>query len=107
MLACGGDGTARAVLTVLAGSGTPLGVIPLGTGNLLARNLELPLSDPLAALLVALTGADRLLDVGCVDPGTPKGRHERFAIMAGVGFDAAMMSCSRTHALTTACSTSP
>ena len=66
VLACGGDGTARAVLTVLAGSGTPLGVIPLGTGNLSARNLGLPLNDPLAALLVAPTGDGRLLDVAVI-----------------------------------------
>jgi diacylglycerol kinase (ATP) len=57
VLACGGDGSVRAVLTVLAGSGIPLGVIPAGTGNLFARNLGLPLGVPQAALSVALTGA--------------------------------------------------
>jgi Sphingosine kinase and enzymes related to eukaryotic diacylglycerol kinase len=91
VLACGGDGTVRAILTELAGSGTPLGVIPLGTGNLLARNLGLPLGDVDAALRIALTGVDRPIDVGRVEPVTPGGRHERFAVMAGVGFDAAMM----------------
>jgi diacylglycerol kinase (ATP) len=91
VLACGGDGTARAVLTELAGSGTPLAVIPLGTGNLLARNLGLPLGDVDAALRIALTGIDRSIDVGRVEPATPGSRDERFAVMAGVGFDAAMM----------------
>jgi diacylglycerol kinase (ATP) len=91
VLACGGDGTVRAVLTVLAGSGTPLGVLPVGTGNLLARNLGLPVNDPEAALEIALTGSERPIDVGRIEPTIPNGRHERFAIMAGVGFDAAMM----------------
>ncbi len=91
VLACGGDGTARAVLTVLAGSGTPLGVLAAGTGNLLARNLGLPVDDPEAALEIALTGTDRPIDVGRVEPVRPNGRQERFVIMAGVGFDAAMV----------------
>jgi diacylglycerol kinase family enzyme len=58
-------------------------VLPAGTGNLLARNLDLPL-DLLGALLVALTGTDRPLDVGTVN-----GR--QFIVMAGVGFDAKML----------------
>ena len=91
VLACGGDGTVRAVLTVLAGSGIPLGVIPAGTGNLFARNLGLPLGDPQAALSVALTGTDRAIDVARIEPAAQKGRQERFAVMAGLGFDAAMM----------------
>lgn len=90
VMACGGDGTVRAVLTELAGSGTPLGVLPAGTGNLLARNLGLPVTDLSAALEVALSGVDRPIDVGRVEPAL-HGRHERFATMAGVGFDAAIM----------------
>lgn len=91
VVASGGDGTVRAVLTVLAGSGTPLGILPAGTGNLLARNLGLPLADLPAAVEVALFGVDRPIDVGRIAPADPDGRTERFAIMAGVGFDAAMM----------------
>lgn len=84
VLASGGDGTIAACVAALAGSGVPLGVLPAGTGNLLARNLGLPLSLE-GALKAAMTGADRLLDVGVAN-----GR--LFAVMAGVGFDAEMLA---------------
>jgi diacylglycerol kinase family enzyme len=83
VLACGGDGTVTSCAEGVAGSGTPLAVIPIGTGNLLARNLGLPL-DLVEALVVALTGADRRLDVGCAN-GRP------FVVMAGLGLDAKML----------------
>ena len=83
LLACGGDGTITACAAALAGSGIPLAVLPAGTGNLLARNLRLPLELD-EALLVALAGTCRQLDVGCAN-----GR--AFLVMAGVGFDARMM----------------
>jgi diacylglycerol kinase family enzyme len=83
VVASGGDGTVTACVAGLAGSGIPLGVLPAGTGNLLARNLGLPLSLD-DALAVALTGTDRRLDVGIAN-GRP------FVVMAGVGFDAEML----------------
>jgi len=55
VLVCGGDGTVREVCAELAGTGIPVGIIPAGTGNLLARNLEIPLYLR-AAIDVALTG---------------------------------------------------
>lgn len=84
VIACGGDGTVRACADGLAGSGVPLGIIPSGTGNLLARNLGVPL-DAAEALKVALHGRDRLIDLGRVDD-------QRFAVMAGIGFDAALVA---------------
>jgi YegS/Rv2252/BmrU family lipid kinase len=81
---CGGDGTLMAVMTGLAGTGVPMAILPAGTGNLLARNLELP-QDRDACLRIGVYGDDRKIDVGVVD-----GRY-RFAVMAGIGLDAAMI----------------
>jgi YegS/Rv2252/BmrU family lipid kinase len=83
VLASGGDGTITACAAAVAGSGIPLAVLPSGTGNLLARNLGLPLELD-EALAVALTGTSRQLDVGCAN-----GRC--FLVMAGLGFDARML----------------
>jgi YegS/Rv2252/BmrU family lipid kinase len=83
VLACGGDGTVTACAEGVAGSGVPLGIMPLGTGNLLARNLGLPL-DPGEALVTAITGTDRRLDAGSANGHT-------FVVMAGLGFDAKML----------------
>src|SRR3984957_4972678 len=83
VLASGGDGTVSACAGGIAGSGIPLGVLPCGTGNLLARNLGLPLSVD-EALTVALTGSDRRLDVGTAND-------RPFVVMAGIGFDAEML----------------
>jgi YegS/Rv2252/BmrU family lipid kinase len=85
VLAAGGDGTVMACVTGLAGSGVPLAVLPGGTGNLLALNLDLP-HDLDGALDVALHGDRRDLDVGALDGGA-----DRFVIMTGLGFDAAML----------------
>ncbi|MFJ7586807.1 diacylglycerol kinase family protein [Streptomyces sp. NPDC097617] len=88
VVACGGDGTQRACAEVLAGTGIPLVVVPCGTGNLLARNLDLPL-DPVAALDACLAGESHPIDVGRVrGDGLPP---TRFTVMVGAGFDAAMV----------------
>ena len=84
VLASGGDGTVAACVGGVAGTGIPLGVLPCGTGNLLARNLGLP-SALDEALAVALAGTDRRLDVGTAN-GTP------FVVMTGIGFDAELLA---------------
>jgi YegS/Rv2252/BmrU family lipid kinase len=89
VLVCGGDGTVRTVCAELAGTGIPVGVIPAGTGNLLARNLGIPLYLQ-AAVDVALNGQDRAIDLVAVG-GDGIGEDEHYMVMGGMGFDAAIM----------------
>ncbi|WUW18279.1 diacylglycerol kinase family protein [Streptomyces sp. NBC_01465] len=88
VVVCGGDGTVRAAADALAGSGVPLAVVPCGTGNLLARNLGLPLT-PADALHAALSGAPHRLDLGRIEGDGLSPTH--FAVMSGAGLDAAML----------------
>jgi len=83
----GGDGMVLQVATVLAGSGVPLGIVPTGTGNLLAGNLQLPHA-PEDAVRTALTGRRRRIDLGRITVG---GKRRSFTVACGVGFDADVM----------------
>ncbi|MDR1151089.1 MAG: diacylglycerol kinase [Bifidobacteriaceae bacterium] len=96
VVAAGGDGTVRAVAGALAGTRVPLGIVPAGTGNLLARNLGIPLTGVPAAMRIALDGRDRRVDVGRITAlhrghGTVV-EDEVFLVIAGLGFDAVMVS---------------
>jgi len=85
VVAVGGDGTVRGCAEGLAGTGVPLGIVPHGTANLLARTLRLP-GHPKAALAAALDGGtDRVIDLAVAD-GEP------FTAMAGMGLDAAVVA---------------
>ncbi len=90
VMAHGGDGTVRAVAEVLAGTGTPLGLLPAGTGNLLARNLDATLDDVAGSVRIALTGDDRPVDVGWMR--VDEKEEQAFLVMAGFGFDAEIMA---------------
>ena len=94
VLAAGGDGTVRAVAEALRDSGVPIAIIPSGTGNLLARNLALPLTDQAAAIGAAFTGTDRRIDLGIADIERADGSSEEhsFLVMAGLGLDAKMIA---------------
>jgi YegS/Rv2252/BmrU family lipid kinase len=88
VIAIGGDGTIRAVCEELAGTGIPVGIVPAGTGNLLARNLSIPLYLR-AAVDVGLNGQDRAIDMVHVSGDDME--DATFLVMAGMGFDAAIM----------------
>lgn len=87
----GGDGTVRVVAEVLAHTQKPMGVIPLGTGNLLARNLDLDVNDIHGNVQTALFGHQRHIDTATMlienSVSGTSSRHT-FLVIAGVGMDA-------------------
>ncbi len=83
VVVAGGDGTIHAVLPALANTGVPLAILPVGSVNVLARELGIPASLD-AAIGVAKGGQPRQIDLGYAN-GRP------FALMAGIGFDAAVV----------------
>ena len=84
VIAAGGDGTVNEVANGLAGTGATLGVLPLGTVNVLARELEIPLNLRKAVDTIA-HGTPKNIDLGCAN-----GRY--FTLMAGFGFDAEVVA---------------
>ena len=66
VVAAGGDGTVRSVAAGMAGTGAQMGIIPLGTANLAARNLGIPVGDPRAAARVAARGVELPTDLAWV-----------------------------------------
>ena len=85
VVAAGGDGTIAEVITGLAGTSVPLGIIPLGTGNQLAANLGVP-PDVERAAEGIVSGEAIPVDIGQLGSG------RYFALMAGAGWDAEVMS---------------
>ncbi len=85
----GGDGSINQVLPVLVGRKVPLGVLPLGSVNLLSLELGIP-RDVAAAARIPLGGKTKTIDVGCAN-----GRF--FLQVAGAGWDASILSCLRTR----------
>jgi len=97
VVAVGGDGTVRAVAATLAGSGVKMGILPMGTGNLFARNVGLPLGDTPALMRTILEGEETAIDVVWLDvERAHRGHMERdrhiCLVIAGAGFDAQMVA---------------
>lgn len=84
VVAAGGDGTINRVASHLAGTDIPLGIIPVGTVNVLAREFGIPL-DATEALNVVLQGQTQRIDLGVAND-------QPFLLMAGMGFDAKVVS---------------
>lgn len=88
VVVAGGDGTVRLAANALADGELPLAIVPLGTGNLLAATLGVPRQPFVAAKRLA-TAQPVTIDTGLL---TLPGGRERFAVAAGLGFDARVMS---------------
>ena len=94
VIAAGGDGTVRAVAEAMSGSGVPIALLPSGTGNLLARNLDLTLDDLDHSLHSAFSGKNRPIDLAKIDIERDGGKvdHHAYLVMAGLGLDAKMLA---------------
>ena len=110
VVAAGGDGTVRAVAAGVAHTGVDMAILPLGTANLAARNLGLPVGRLNAALRVAARGTGRRTDLAWVSteptvtpvPAPPGGwsrptlgGEHICMVVAGVGFDAGLVASTR------------
>jgi YegS/Rv2252/BmrU family lipid kinase len=90
VVAVGGDGAVLQVVQGLAESKVALGIVPMGTGNLLATNLRIPrrLED---AVQVVIDGNRRKIDLG---KATVDGKERYFSVACGIGFDATVMDAT-------------
>lgn len=98
VLAVGGDGTVRAVAETLRGSSVPVAVIPQGTGNVLARNLGIPLSSLDEAVRAAFFGKNLPIDLGVITITRPDESEDEhvFLVLAGMGLDARTITATRS-----------
>ena len=93
VVAVGGDGAVLQVVNALAETKVALGIIPMGTGNLLAGNLGIPHQLD-RAVDVLVNGHHRRIDLGRVTVG---GKDHDFTVACGVGFDARVMQATDTR----------
>lgn len=92
LVVVGGDGTVRTIAQTIYAAEVPMAIVPTGTGNLLARNLRLPLTDLERAVTAAFDGRDRIIDIvsARLDHESGEVSEHIFLAMAGIGLDAAM-----------------
>lgn len=98
VVVAGGDGTLRCVAGELAGTGTPVGILPLGTANLTARALDLPVGGRRAlrrAVQVAVNGTAQPVDLLRVSTNGPSGPWHPCLTVAGTGFDADLVASTQ------------
>lgn len=97
VLAAGGDGTVRAVSEALRNQEATLGILPGGTGNLLARNIGIPYGNIEDACAVAFDGVTRRIDIGVATAERVDGERTEhaFLVMAGMGIDARLIATAR------------
>jgi diacylglycerol kinase (ATP) len=88
IIAAGGDGTINEVINGMAGSDVPFAILPLGTTNVLAKELGIP-EDIMGALDRAVSHKPRTVSLGRIElnPGTDSAYSRYFCLMAGIGFD--------------------
>lgn len=98
LIVCGGDGTVFDALQGIAGSEVPLGILPVGTGNILARNLGIP-RKPAEAVRWILSASPRPVPLGKISCCIPGGTKQSwfFAMAAGMGLHATMLEIARRH----------
>ena len=95
IVVCGGDGTVFDVLQGMAGSSVPLGIIPFGTGNVLAQNLRIP-RDPVAAARWIMAARPRSIALGKITRCAAEEKQQWFfAMTAGMGVHAALMTAAQ------------
>jgi YegS/Rv2252/BmrU family lipid kinase len=95
VLVGGGDGTVRVVAESLAHTDVAMGLIPLGTGNLLARNVDIDVYDLHASIQTALFGQQRYIDtarMGIENSRTGHFAEHLFLVIAGIGMDAEILA---------------
>lgn len=98
IIVAGGDGTIRAVAEGVRGSGVPIALVPMGTGNLLARNIGLPPGRIDEAVEAIFSGEDRPIDVGVariLREDETEDEHV-FLVLAGMGLDARTIKATRS-----------
>ena len=96
LIAAGGDGTLRNIVQAAAGKDVTIGILPIGTGNVLARNLKLPITSLESAAARAMSDLEHEIDLGIAEVRDAHGNEQTFFFtgIAGVGMDARVMAAT-------------